>query len=179
MRNFLFVFIIILFAKQALATPESETAFATFETYCLANITQPQRIDTMLSASGIKPLPKEMAKALLMPKKGKAWLVYKGISIALTEEGTCTVNAPYVNGEEAKSIFNNYIKNIKITSETMGSQVQDIYAVTYPDLSAGYLSRIMVLITTNSLKSIDGIIFNALPEKLALKENIKIKNWPK
>lgn len=179
MRSFLFVLIFIVFTKQALATPEGEKAFATFETYCLANITQPQRIDTMLSAVGIKPLPTEIAKAILMPQKGKAWLVAKGISIALTEEGTCTVSAPYVSGEETKGIFKKYIKNIKITSETMGSQLQDIYAITYPDLSTGDLSRTIVMITTTNMKSIDGIIFNALPEKLALKNNLKIKNWPK
>jgi len=184
MKNFIIIVTIIFlyFSENltpAFAAQKDEEAFAAFETFCLFNMNNPKNIESMLSSAGNKLLPKEMSDAILAPKKGKAWMIKKGVSVGLTNDGVCIVAAPYVNGDETKNLFQKYVKNIKITSENMGSQVQDIYAVTYPSLETGDLSRMIVFITTTNLKSINGIIFNALPEKLAIENNIKIHDWPK
>lgn len=184
----LLLFIVTLMAikfiiKSAFASSSDEEVFAAFEWFCLSHLQKPETIEQLFPPLGIQPLPQDQADAFLSPQKGKAWIIpgsiTKGFVVTLTDSGVCTINGSYANGKETQNIFEKNTKNIKLTSETVGSQTQDVYALVFSGANGvNMATKALVSITTSNLKSIDGIILTAMPEKLMLENNIHINNWP-
>lgn len=165
---------------SATAGEVEEEVFASFEWFCLSHLNEPETIAPLFAPLKIEPLPKEKADMFLAPLTGQAWFVpgtnTRGFIVSITDKGVCNVYGPDAEGNVAKELFEKHIKNKKLDALDEGSQTTEMYAVSYP-VSAGKV-RAMVSVQTSKLASVKGATFSALPEKLAVKEGIKIPAWP-
>lgn len=167
-------------SAPASAGTTEEEVYAAFEAFCLAHIDQPAEIIKTLANVGVKPLPSDRAEAFLAPQKGTAWVLKKQtkFAITLTDKGVCSVSAPYISGKETTRLVEKHLRHRKLNSESAGSQVQVMYAVTFPSPNGAADAHILVMLTTSGLSSIDGVIINAMPESMLREGDATVSSWP-
>lgn len=153
---------------KASAGPAEDEIFASFETYCIAHLNQPEKIPELLRLAGGSQMSEDVAKGFLGPQKGRAWLhktKSAQFSLVLTDEGVCTIGSPEVNGSIVKGLFEKHSKIKRLRIENIGSEKREFYSLTQADQYGGEEIYAMVMITTSNLQSVDGVFLNAIPEK--------------
>jgi hypothetical protein len=165
----------------SLAGPAEDEVHAAFEWFCLSHLGRTEAIPALFEQIGVAPLPQDIAKPLVAPQEGDVWLMngeHSRFLVSLTEEGVCSVTGPDVRAETSIELFEANIRHRRLGTERIGSQIQDVFAVTFPDPAGGPDGHAIVMLTRSNLASIAGVILNALPEQLARKEEITIPEWP-
>ena len=98
--------------------------------------------------------------------------------VTLTEQGVCSIAGPRADGQVSTELFEHNIRHKKLTSDRIGSEIQDVFAVTFPDPYSGPDLHVIVMLTRSNLPSIGGVILNALREQLAGEAGINVRDWP-
>jgi hypothetical protein len=154
---------------------------AAFEWFCLSHLGRTEDIPTLFEHIGVPPLSDDQARPVLAPHQGSAWLMdgeHSRFIVALTEQGACSLFAPYADRAKSTELFKTHIRHRKLVTERVGSQTQDVFAVTFPDAIGGSDEHALVMLTTSNLDTIQGVMLNALPEELAVEAGISIPEWP-
>lgn len=169
----------VIFAANA--GPVEDDAYAAFETFCLSHLNQIDAVPALFEQIGILPLTDKQAKPFLAPQTGKAWLYRSKHArhvVMITDQGICSVTSPEAKGKIVRMLFEDNTQHTKLNSESMGSQTQDVYALTFPDPAGAKDGHAIVMITTSKLKSVDGVFLNALPENIIRQAGMSVPKWP-
>jgi hypothetical protein len=163
------------------AGPSEEEVYAAFEWFCLSRLGRSEQIPELFKQLRIAPLPDDKARPFLAPQKGIAWMMEGNQSTfiaMLTEQGVCSIAGPRVDGREAAELFKANVRHRRLRMERVGSQVEEVFAVTFSNAYGGADEHAIVILTRSNLATIAGIFLNALPERVVQKAGINVPEWP-
>ena len=181
MRLLSLILFALLFCNfPAKANDAEEDIYAAFEWFCLSHLKEPDTIPILLKDSPFVELPKDIAEKFLAPQSGRAWMhdeKHKTV-LALTDKNICSIMNTGSDGSAILKFFLDFTNNIKLDTINMGSQFQDVYAVTFPDAKGKGDGHAIVMITLSKLPSYKGIIMNSMSENTAKEIGINYNKWP-
>lgn len=167
--------------QPSLAGPPEEEVYAAFEWFCLSHLSRRDLIPELFEQIGVAPLPDDKARPFLAPQKGVAWLMQGSQSafvVMLTEQGVCSLAGPRVNAQETAELFKANVRHRRLGMGRFGSQIEEAFAVTFPDRYGDSDEHAIVILTRSNLPSMTGIFLNALPEHVAREAGINVPDWP-
>jgi hypothetical protein len=167
--------------NQALAGPIEDSVFAAFEALCIWPINKPDQIAAMVQDVGATTLNQQEARPFLNGEPGRAWIMRDKnarLLITLTNEGVCRVFGPDASGQSIEKLIGQHLRSIKFPSEQFGSDIQNMFAVTYPDPAGGIDLHLLVGIGRSDLASLTGAWLVAVPERVLAKELSRMPPWP-
>jgi hypothetical protein len=182
MKSLALAFCTVVLASAAYAGAEEDRVLSFFEVACLGNLSDLTQTIVLAESAGLREIKGSELPAVLNGKPGRAWISPSGqqprLFLKLGTEGVCAVTAPYANRTEIKQIFKKFIKNRFIKTEPFGSEVQDIFAVSYPSPTGATDIHSIVMIQFSQLETVDGISVTAITENAALKAGISRQTYP-
>jgi hypothetical protein len=186
-RTFVVVVLVSLLApsrytmQPSYAGPSEEEVYAAFEWFCLSHLSRSEQIPELFEQLRVAPLPDDKAWPFLAPQKGIAWLMegnHSTFIVMLTEQGVCSIAGPRVDGREAAELFEANARHRQLRMERLGSQVEEVLAVTFPNAYGGSDEHAIVILTRSNLATITGIFLNAMPERVVQEAGINVPDWP-
>lgn len=166
----------------SIAGPVEDNLIGAFETYCLNNLTAPDRAIKMIDALGLAEVPEPHRSVILADRPGRAWASFaenQRYFVKLSSDGVCSIQSPVANGDLVLQMFVRLSRNRLLTSEKIGSETQHIFAVTHPDPRGAADGHAIVMASSSVLQSVAGAALSSVPEKVAIAGGINVpKVWP-
>jgi hypothetical protein len=165
----------------AVAGPIEDSTFSAFEAFCIWPINKPDQIAAMVQDIGATPLNEQEARPFLNAEPGRAWGMRDKnarLVIILTNEGVCRVFGADASGEAVENLVGQHLRSIKLSSNKLGSEITNTFAVTYPDPAGGADLHLVVSIQRSALATVTGAWLVAVPERLIAKDFSNIPRWP-
>jgi hypothetical protein len=170
-------------AAPAAASNQEEAAYANFEAFCLDHLTSQQDIARVAGGVGLRQIPDNLKFPIFGDHPGTAWMSPTGevrFMLALFENGACGISAIDADGDGVMEVLQKNSRNLKIATDRIGSEIDTMFALTYPDRDGGPDKHALVIIQTSSLKTIGaGTRITAFSEDAAKKAGIPVPEWPK
>jgi hypothetical protein len=167
-------------SSAARAGAPEEIAYSSFEALCLAHLEKPADI-ARLAGSLLQPVPESMLFPIFGDSPGQAWFSFKDVRImvALFESGACGLSAPDVDGDAVMQVFQANSKNRQIARDEVGTELETMFAVTYPDRGGGDDRHALIMFQTSKLKNSGaGMRITGFSEEVAKKMGLTIPPWP-
>lgn len=163
------------------AGPIEDETIAAFDSFCVANISHPEKFPDLMRAIGVEPLSSDKAAPFLGGQSGTVWPFVNRptkMVLTLTTKGVCGLFGYDADPQEATRLFEAKFRNKKLNSETIGSELEEVFAVSQADQKGGQDIHVLVFVKTSTLASIPGITITAMPESLMQEGGISFKDWP-
>jgi hypothetical protein len=162
---------------------EEEAAYANFEALCLDHLTTQQDIARTAGAVGLRQIPDELKFPIFGDRSGTAWNSVGNknrFMLALFENGACGVSAIDADGDGVIEVLRANSRNQQLARDKVGSEIDTMFALTYPDRNGGPDKHALVVVQTSGLKTIGaGTRLTAFSEEAAKKSGLPIPEWPR
>jgi hypothetical protein len=164
------------------AGPAEDNVIGAFESYCLDNLNAPDRATRMIAAVGLAEVQEPHRAILMADHPGRAWASLaenQKYFIKLSDDGVCSIASPVADGNLVRQLFVRLSRNKLLTTETVGSETQSIFAVTHPDPRGADDGHAIVMVASSDLPSVGGAALTSVPEKAAKSAGINVPLvWP-
>lgn len=170
-----------IYAIAARAGASEEIAYSSFEALCLAHLEKPADIARMANSLGLQAVPESMRFPIFGDSPGQAWFSFKDVHImvAVFESGACGLSAPDVDGDAVMEIFRANSKNRQLAKDEVGTELETMFAVTYPDRGGGADRHALIMFQTSKLKNSGaGMRITGFSEEVAKKTGLTVLPWP-
>jgi len=156
-----------------------QEVFLTFESICLVNAERLEKVPALLGSMKTMEIDKAQSAPLLEPQTGRMFAL-KGeaalLFIGLTDLGACMVFSRDADGSATETLLQQNTKNIQLTRETVGSELQTAYAISYP--AAAGVIHVMTMVDRPNIAGITGLRITSLPESVIKAKGLKVPQWP-
>jgi hypothetical protein len=170
------------FCTPSAAGPADDNVIGAFESYCLDNLNMPDVAIKLLDALGLAEIPEPQRAILMADHPGRAWASFgenQKYFIKLSTDGVCSISSPFADGTLVRQLFVKLSRNNLLSTETVGSETQTIFALTHPDPRGAADGHAIVMVASSDLPSVAGASLTSVPEKIAKAGGISVPQvWP-
>jgi hypothetical protein len=171
----------VLGSEPSAAGPAEDNVIGAFESFCLDNLNAPDRATRLIDALRRPQIPEPERAILMADHPGRAWMSSgenQRYFIKLSTDGVCSISSPFADGNAFRQIFERHPRNKALSTESVGSETQTIFAVTHPDPRGADDGHAIVMVQSSELRS-GGAGLTSVPEKAAKAGGLTVpKDWP-
>jgi hypothetical protein len=173
--------VLVCWSAQSAAGPAEDNVIGAFESFCLDNLNMPERTIRLIDALGLPKIAEPDRAILMDDHPGWAWISSgenKKYFIKLSTEGVCYISSPFADGNAVRKLFEKLSRSKVLSTESVGSETQTIFAVTHPDRRGSDDGHAIVMVQSSELQS-GGAGLTSVPEKAAKAEGLTVPQvWP-